>query len=110
MVKTHQLIIFALILTLTSITSSKIFTGEDMDSGFIQINKRKWDEDKLFYWLFRSRTSPDTDPLVIWLTGGPGCSGEIAAVWENGPYIYKNGDLKSNKYSWNNIANLLYLD
>ena len=41
----------------------------------------------LFYWFFESRSNPSTDPLVIWLTGGPGCSSELALFVENGPFL-----------------------
>eukprot|EP00959_Pyramimonas_sp_CCMP1952_P347633 7281733-Pyramimonas_sp.AAC.1 len=40
----------------------------------------------LFYWYFESREHPATDPLVLWLTGGPGCSSQIALFEELGPY------------------------
>lgn len=46
----------------------------------------------LFYWFFESRTNPQTDPLVLWLTGGPGCSSELALLYENGPFLINNTD------------------
>ena len=49
--------------------------------GFVGIDNAdvKVALDKMFYWYFPSRSStPDKDPLVFWLTGGPGCSSELA--------------------------------
>ena len=34
---------------------------------------------------FESRNDPVHDPLILWMTGGPGCAGEIALFHENGP-------------------------
>ena len=31
-----------------------------------------------FYWMFESRSKPSTDPVLLWMTGGPGCSSEVA--------------------------------
>jgi carboxypeptidase C (cathepsin A) len=65
----------------------------------------------MFYWLFRSRNDKVNDPLVIWLTGGPGCSSELALFYENGPYtINPDLSLKQNPSSWNSFSNLLYVD
>ena len=39
-------------------------------------------------WRFRyfeSRNDPAHDPVILWMTGGPGCAGEIALFHENGP-------------------------
>jgi serine carboxypeptidase-like clade 4 len=44
------------------------------------------------------------------LFNNKGCSSEIAVFYENGPFKVVNNKLKKNKYSWNRIANLLYLD
>jgi carboxypeptidase C (cathepsin A) len=71
--------------------------------------------DDIFYWGFPSRQNPDTDPLVIWLNGGPGCSSLFGNLAENGPFKLfpkEDGDFvfMKNPYSWNNRANLLYVD
>lgn len=67
--------------------------------------------DDMFYWLFKSRGEPSTDPLVMWLTGGPGCSSGIAVFYENGPFeLNDNLTLRTNAYSWNNASNVIFLD
>jgi hypothetical protein len=54
----------------------------------------------------------DEIPLVVWLTGGPGCSSTLALLTENGP-CKVNDDGKSttvNPYSWTEAAHVLWLD
>ncbi|KAL1500122.1 hypothetical protein AB1Y20_012795 [Prymnesium parvum] len=65
-----------------------------------------------FYWFFASRSSPATDPVVMWMTGGPGCSSEVALFGENGPCSVSADGSSTipNAYSWNSKANLLYID
>lgn len=64
-----------------------------------------------FYWFFESRGSPATDPLIIWLTGGPGCSSMLALVVENGPCSVRDDlTLKRNPASWNERANIMWID
>eukprot|EP00301_Raphidiophrys_heterophryoidea_P016193 c25751_g1_i1.p1 GENE.c25751_g1_i1~~c25751_g1_i1.p1 ORF type:complete len:460 (-),score=109.61 c25751_g1_i1:52-1431(-) len=78
-------------------------------SGYFQIDTS---DKKYFYWFFESHQSPSTDPLVMWLTGGPGCSSVLALFTENGPcHVNAEGDnTTANPYSWNTMANLLYVD
>lgn len=65
---------------------------------------------KMFYLLFESRNNKK-DPVVIWLTGGPGCSSELAVFYENGPFnIADNMSLVWNQYGWDQVSNLLYVD
>lgn len=64
-----------------------------------------------FSWFFESRSNPKTDPVLLWLTGGPGCSSELALFYENGPCsIASNLSTVVNPYGWNSFANLLYVD
>ncbi len=70
----------------------EIFLDEDQKSGLIPVGNG----DDMFYWLFKSKNVPETDPLVIWLTGGPGCASEVALFYENGPYTINN-DLTLNE-------------
>ncbi|CAI0410931.1 unnamed protein product [Linum tenue] len=65
---------------------------------------------KMFYFFFESRNSKK-DPVVIWLTGGPGCSSELAIFYENGPFsIANNMSLVWNKFGWDKTSNLIYVD
>ncbi|CDS04150.1 hypothetical protein LRAMOSA07105 [Lichtheimia ramosa] len=69
-------------------------------------------DDHLFFWFFESRNSPSTDPLVLWLNGGPGCSSMMGLWMELGPCLVdKTGnETVRNEYSWNSVANVIFLD
>jgi len=68
-----------------------------------------------FYWMFEARNQiknkKNTAPVMMWLTGGPGCSSMLALLSENGPCSV-NSDLstKINKYSWHDKANVIFVD
>jgi len=58
----------------------------------------------MFYFFFESRDSPKDDPVVIWLTGGPGCGSELALFYENGPFhIADDLSLVWNQYGWDKV-------
>jgi len=77
--------------------------------GYINVNETA--NANLFYWFFESQNEPSNDPVVLWMTGGPGCSSELALFFENGPFtVGDNQNLVSNPYSWNTFTNLLYID
>ena len=83
------------------------FLGENQRSALVNLPNG----DDMFYWLFRSRRAPTADPLVFWLTGGPGCSSEIAVFFENGAFkINDDLSLTSNIYSWNEVSNIVFVD
>uniref|UniRef100_A0A0A9B374 Carboxypeptidase n=1 Tax=Arundo donax TaxID=35708 RepID=A0A0A9B374_ARUDO len=65
---------------------------------------------RMFYFFFESRSKKE-DPVVIWLTGGPGCSSELAVFYENGPFtIANNMSLVLNKFGWDTISNIIFVD
>lgn len=66
---------------------------------------------QLFYWFFESRGNAATDPIVLWMTGGPGCSGQLALFTENGPYhIMPDMSLTLNPHSWTEAASVIWID
>jgi cathepsin A (carboxypeptidase C) len=77
-------------------------------AGYLDTNKDK----HYFYWFFESRGDPSDDPLILWLNGGPGCSSLTGLMMELGPCkMNKNGtDTETNPYSWNEAANIIFLD
>ncbi|KAK7055152.1 Alpha/Beta hydrolase protein [Favolaschia claudopus] len=77
-------------------------------SGYLDIA----DDKHLFFWFFESRNSPSTDPLVLWLNGGPGCSSSTGLLFELGPCSIANEGQNTtfNKHSWTNSANMIFLD
>jgi len=81
-------------------------------SGYFKLRTSKLLTKNYFYWFFESRSNPSTDPVILWLTGGPGCSSEVALFGENGPCKVSTDGTNTtlNPYSWNSNANLLYVD
>ncbi|XP_074366226.1 serine carboxypeptidase-like 27 [Apium graveolens] len=82
-------------------------------SGYVTVNQKAGRA--LFYWLTESpaERNPESRPLVLWLNGGPGCSSvAYGAAEEIGPFhVQADGkNLYLNPYSWNKLANLLFLE
>ena len=77
-------------------------------AGYLDANATS----KYFFWLFESKNDPKNDPLIVWFSGGPGCSSQLALFAENGPCkVNKEGtDTTANPYSWHNKANVMWVD
>ena len=63
--------------------------GATGHSGEITINGRTWSS--LFYWQFNAvgkNIFNDSIPMIIWLGGGPGCSGAVGMLGERISPIY----------------------
>nr|ACG29366.1 serine carboxypeptidase [Zea mays] len=65
-----------------------------------------------YYFVEAAAEDPSTKPLVLWLNGGPGCSSLGGAMHEIGPFFVNrdNKTLSKNKYAWNSVANMLFLE
>ncbi|KHG22591.1 Serine carboxypeptidase-like 15 [Gossypium arboreum] len=75
------------------------------------------EEVQLFYYFVKSEGKPEDNPLLIWLTGGPGCSAFSGLVFEIGPLKFKvdvyNGSLPTlvyNPYAWTKVSNIIFID
>ncbi|KAL5634578.1 hypothetical protein ACGC1H_002578 [Rhizoctonia solani] len=82
-------------------------------SGYLDVD---YGAKHLFFYFFESRSDPDSDPVLMWINGGPGCSSSLGLFMELGPCNI-HAPLQSgsngtewNPYSWNNKANLFFLD
>jgi carboxypeptidase C (cathepsin A) len=77
-------------------------------SGYIQLPGTK---KNIHYWLVEAEQDADLKPLVFWTNGGPGCSGLIGFLTEQGPFRpTESGDILLNPYAWNKIANMVFLE
>ncbi|CAI6089311.1 hypothetical protein V2G26_005892 [Clonostachys chloroleuca] len=77
-------------------------------SGYLDNNEQ---DKHLFYWFFESRNDPASDPVILWLNGGPGCSSLVGLFQELGPAkILPDQTIQSNPHSWNNNASVIFID
>ncbi|CAI9778434.1 unnamed protein product [Fraxinus pennsylvanica] len=66
---------------------------------------------RMFYFFFESRNEPSTDPVFVWLHGGPGCSTSVPLFYESGPFhITNNLSLVWNDFGWDKVSNIIYVD
>eukprot|EP00595_Chromulina_sp_UTEXLB2642_P000706 CAMPEP_0196761294 /NCGR_PEP_ID=MMETSP1095-20130614/470_1 /TAXON_ID=96789 ORGANISM="Chromulina nebulosa, Strain UTEXLB2642" /NCGR_SAMPLE_ID=MMETSP1095 /ASSEMBLY_ACC=CAM_ASM_000446 /LENGTH=376 /DNA_ID=CAMNT_0042110623 /DNA_START=189 /DNA_END=1316 /DNA_ORIENTATION=- len=65
----------------------------------------------MHYWLVESMNDPENDPLAFWTNGGPGCSGLLGFLTEQGPFR-PNADLSLsfNEYAWNKVSNMVFIE
>ncbi|XP_051149999.1 serine carboxypeptidase-like 11 isoform X2 [Andrographis paniculata] len=87
-----------------------------LETGYIGVDEGENVE--LFYYFVRSSSSSNgnDDPLILWLVGGPGCSGLSALLYEIGPLFIDKGEdeglpkLSLNPYAWTKLTNIIFLD
>jgi cathepsin A (carboxypeptidase C) len=76
-------------------------------SGYLDVTATK----HLHYWFVESSGNPSKDPVAFWTNGGPGCSGLLGFLSEQGPFRpNKDLSLSYNPYSWNTLANMVFIE
>ncbi|XP_060667186.1 serine carboxypeptidase-like 17 [Ziziphus jujuba] len=94
------------------------FSGDlpfNLETGYVGVGDL--DDFQLFYYFIESARSPENDPLMLWLTGGPCCSSFTGLVYEIGPLVFNYANstenwitLELNPYSWTKVANIIFID
>ncbi|KAI3796462.1 hypothetical protein L1987_39133 [Smallanthus sonchifolius] len=124
--KSFSLLLLVLTLLSHSITPSNSksivtnlpgYTGQlpfKLETGYVGVGEKE--EAQLFYYFVESERNPDEDPLIFYLTGGPGCSAVITFFYQIGPLSFnfdnapENITLASNPNSWTKMANVIFVD
>ncbi|WCJ35572.1 serine carboxypeptidase-like 17 [Euphorbia peplus] len=122
--KTCCILLFLLLQVSTTVASSwsiKYLPGFQgplpfqLETGYVGVEP---DDSQLFYYFIKSEGNPKDDPLILWLSGGPGCSAFSGLVFEMGPLRFNveeeyNGSLPTlllNPHSWTQVASIIFLD
>ncbi|KAL6846408.1 hypothetical protein ACP4OV_023856 [Aristida adscensionis] len=86
-----------------------------LQTGYVEVDEANGV--RLFYYFIRSERSPGDDPLMLWLSGGPGCTSFTGLVYQIGPmgfdpHGYMNGvpKLVYRPESWTKLSNIIFLD
>ncbi|KAF8019704.1 hypothetical protein BT93_G0409 [Corymbia citriodora subsp. variegata] len=83
-----------------------------LETGYISVG-----EVEFFYYFVQSTGNPGADPLLLFMNGGPGCSGLNAFLYQIGPLKFNitdyTGGLPSLLYepdAWTKTANIIFID
>ncbi|WVZ20466.1 hypothetical protein V8G54_007788 [Vigna mungo] len=86
-----------------------------LETGYVGVGESE--DVQTFYYFIESDNNPKEDPLMLWLSGGPGCSSLSGLFLEIGPLALKheeyNGgtpNLIFRNQSWNKVSNIIYVD
>ncbi|KAJ0967698.1 hypothetical protein J5N97_024615 [Dioscorea zingiberensis] len=104
------------VLTASIVTHLPGFHGPlpfHLETGYVPVDN----EVQLFYYFIKSEGDPVTDPLLLWLTGGPGCSAFSGLALEVGPVKFRsveyNGSLPTlvyHPFALTKASNMIFLD
>ncbi|KAF8638469.1 hypothetical protein AX17_002180 [Amanita inopinata Kibby_2008] len=81
-------------------------------SGLLPISGDQNETRKLFFWFFPPAPGGSFDDLVLWTSGGPGCSSLWGLLQGNGPINWNWGQAKptANEHSWTKLSSVLWVE
>ncbi|WJX43172.1 sinapoylglucose--choline O-sinapoyltransferase [Trifolium repens] len=88
----------------------------ELETGYVGLGETD-DDMQVFYYFIKSENNPKKDPLMLWLTGGPGCSSFSGLVYEIGPIAFEIKEydgsvpsLVSRPQSWTKLCSIIFVD
>ncbi|XAR72983.1 hypothetical protein NMG60_11019816 [Bertholletia excelsa] len=92
------------------------FSGElpfTLETGYVSVG----DIEYFYYFVESESDQPGLDPLILYLNGGPGCSGLNGLLYQAGPLEFNLNysghgipELLYVPYSWTKTSNIIFLD
>ncbi|XP_058771388.1 serine carboxypeptidase-like 11 [Vicia villosa] len=86
-----------------------------LETGYVGVGEEE--DVQVFYYFIESENNPKEDPLMLWLTGGPGCSALSGLVFEIGPLEFKKGEYNGSlpnlilkPHSWTKVSSIIFVD
>ncbi|KAK3157290.1 hypothetical protein QOZ80_2AG0118790 [Eleusine coracana subsp. coracana] len=86
-----------------------------LETGYVEVDEEHGA--RLFYYFIESERNPANDPLILWITGGPGCSALSGLLFEIGPLKFDVAGYTEGfprlvyfEDSWTKASNVIFLD
>nr|KYP33095.1 Serine carboxypeptidase-like 19 [Cajanus cajan] len=88
----------------------------ELETGYVGLGGKD-DDMQVFYYFIKSESDPQKDPLMLWLSGGPGCSSLTGLLFQIGPLALDtesyDGSLPNlilRPQSWTKVCSIIFVD
>ncbi|CAI8600883.1 unnamed protein product [Vicia faba] len=89
-----------------------------LETGYVGLGETDDDDDmQVFYYFIKSENNPQKDPLMLWLSGGPGCSSISGLIIEIGPIKFEIKEYNESlpnlilrPESWTKLCSIIFVD